>query len=115
MRTLKKKSAKPARIPRAGNAPQPAAPNALIDACISRPAYLRSRRERTVEKVVAHRENVSRHRAISYFASKSGHAGRLPSILSAEFEGAASGGPVARLKSRPVAALELMVELYLDP
>ena len=49
-----------------------------------------------------------------YFASKAAMLVASLQFLAAEFEEQLLV-PVARLKSRPVAALELMVDLYLDP
>jgi hypothetical protein len=49
-----------------------------------------------------------------YFASKAAMLVASLQFLAAEFEEQLLV-PVTRLKSRPVAALELMVELYLDP
>ncbi len=49
-----------------------------------------------------------------YFASKAAMLVASLQFLSAEFEEQLLV-PVSRLKSRPVAALELMVDLYLDP
>jgi TetR/AcrR family transcriptional repressor of bet genes len=111
MRTLKKKSAKPARIPRARNA-HSRQRQRLIDACISA-LHIYGPSRTTVEKVVAIAK-MSPGIVRFYFASKAAMLVASLQFLSAEFEEQLLV-PVARLKSRPVAALELMVELYLDP
>ncbi|HWX79865.1 MAG TPA: TetR family transcriptional regulator C-terminal domain-containing protein [Steroidobacteraceae bacterium] len=110
MRRLKKKSA--AR-------PQPRARNAhsrqhqrLIDACISA-LHIYGPSRTTVEKVVAIAK-MSPGIVRFYFASKAAMLVASLQFLAAEFEEQLMV-PVARLKSRPVAALELLVDLYLDP
>jgi TetR/AcrR family transcriptional regulator, transcriptional repressor of bet genes len=110
MRSLKKKSA--AR-------PQPRARNAhsrqrqrLIDACISA-LHIYGPSRTTVEKVVAIAK-MSPGIVRFYFASKAAMLVASLQFLAAEFEEQLMV-PVARLKSRPVAALELLVDLYLDP
>jgi TetR/AcrR family transcriptional repressor of bet genes len=67
----------------------------------------------TVEKVVAIAK-MSPGIVRFYFASKAAMLVASLQFLAAEFEEQLLV-PVARLKSRPVAALELMVDLYLDP
>jgi TetR/AcrR family transcriptional repressor of bet genes len=111
MRSLKKKSAKPARIPRARNA-HSRQRQRLIDACISA-LHIYGPSRTTVEKVVAIAK-MSPGIVRFYFASKAAMLVASLQFLSAEFEEQLLV-PVTRLKSRPVAALELMVDLYLDP
>jgi TetR/AcrR family transcriptional repressor of bet genes len=84
----------------------------LIDACISA-LHLYGPSQTTVEKVVAIAK-MSPGIVRFYFASKAAMLVASLQFLSSEFEEQLMG-PVARLKSRPVAALELMVDLYLDP
>ena len=67
----------------------------------------------TVEKVVAFAK-MSPGIVRFYFASKAAMLVASLQFLAAEFEEQLLV-PVTRLKSRPVAALELMVDLYLDP
>src|SRR5665213_1064717 len=111
MRTLKKKSAKPAHIPRARNA-HSRQRQRLIDACISA-LHIYGPSRTTVEKVVAIAK-MSPGIVRFYFASKAAMLVASLQFLSAEFYEQLLV-PVTRLKSRPVAALELMVDLYLDP
>jgi TetR/AcrR family transcriptional regulator, transcriptional repressor of bet genes len=111
MRTPKKKSPKPARIPRARNA-HGRQRQRLIDACISA-LHIYGPSRTTVEKVVAIAK-MSPGIVRFYFASKAAMLVASLQFLAAEFEEQLLV-PVARLKSRPVAALELMVALYLDP
>jgi TetR/AcrR family transcriptional repressor of bet genes len=112
----KKKSLDPVRIPRARI---PRARNAharqrqrLIDACISA-LHIYGPSRTTVEKVVAIAK-MSPGIVRFYFASKAAMLVASLQFLAAEFEEQLMV-PVARLKSRPVAALELLVDLYLDP
>jgi TetR/AcrR family transcriptional repressor of bet genes len=111
MRSLKRKSPKPARIPRARNA-HGRQRQRLIDACISA-LHIYGPSRTTVEKVVAIAK-MSPGIVRFYFASKAAMLVASLQFLAAEFEEQLLV-PVTRLKSRPVAALELMVDLYLDP
>jgi len=111
MSTLKKKSHKPARIPRARNA-HSRQRQRLIDACISA-LHIYGPSRTTVEKVVAIAK-MSPGIVRFYFASKAAMLVASLQFLAAEFDEQLLV-PVTRLKSRPVAALELMVDLYLDP
>jgi len=111
MRTLKKKSAKPVRVPRVRKA-HGRQRQRLIDACISA-LHIYGPSRTTVEKVVAI-ANMSPGIVRFYFASKAAMLVASLQFLAAEFEEQLLV-PVTRLKSRPVAALELMVALYLDP
>ena len=111
MRKLKRKSPKPARIPRARNA-HGRQRQRLIDACISA-LHIYGPSRTTVEKVVAIAK-MSPGIVRFYFASKAAMLVASLQFLAAEFEEQLLV-PVTRLKSRPVAALELMVDLYLDP
>jgi len=111
MRSLKRKPPKPARIPRARNA-HGRQRQRLIDACISA-LHIYGPSRTTVEKVVAIAK-MSPGIVRFYFASKAAMLVASLQFLAAEFEEQLLV-PVTRLKSRPVAALELMVDLYLDP
>lgn len=111
MSTLKKKSPKPARVPRARNA-HSRQRQRLIDACISA-LHIYGPSRTTVEKVVSIAK-MSPGIVRFYFASKAAMLVASLQFLAAEFEEQLLV-PVTRLKSRPVAALELMVDLYLDP
>jgi TetR/AcrR family transcriptional repressor of bet genes len=111
MRKPSKKSPKPARIPRARNA-HSRQRQRLIDACISA-LHIYGPSRTTVEKVVAIAK-MSPGIVRFYFASKAAMLVASLQFLAAEFEEQLLV-PVTRLKSRPVAALELMVDLYLDP
>ena len=111
MRTLKKKSHKPARVPRARNA-HSRQRQRLIDACISA-LHIYGPSRTTVEKVTAFAK-MSPGIVRFYFASKAAMLVASLQFLAAEFEDQLLV-PVTRLKSRPVAALQLMVDLYLDP
>jgi TetR/AcrR family transcriptional repressor of bet genes len=111
MRTLKKKSHKTPYVPRARNA-HSRQRQRLIDACISA-LHIYGPSRTTVEKVVAIAK-MSPGIVRFYFASKAAMLVASLQFLAAEFEEQLLV-PVARLKSRPVAALELMVDLYLDP
>jgi TetR/AcrR family transcriptional repressor of bet genes len=111
MRNLKKKSEKSARAPRARNA-HGRQRQRLIDACISA-LHIYGPSRTTVEKVVAIAK-MSPGIVRFYFASKASMLVASLQFLAAEFEEQLLV-PVTRLKSRPVAALELMVDLYLDP
>jgi TetR/AcrR family transcriptional repressor of bet genes len=111
MRNLKRKSPKPVPIPRARNA-HARQRQRLIDACISA-LHIYGPSRTTVEKVVAIAK-MSPGIVRFYFASKAAMLVASLQFLAAEFEEQLLV-PVTRLKSRPVAALELMVELYLDP
>lgn len=111
MRTPKKPPPKPVRIPRARNA-HSRQRQRLIDACISA-LHIYGPSRTTVEKVVAIAK-MSPGIVRFYFASKASMLVASLQFLAAEFEEQLLM-PVMRLKTRPVAALELMVELYLDP
>jgi TetR/AcrR family transcriptional repressor of bet genes len=84
----------------------------LIDACISA-LHLYGPSRTTVQKVTAFAK-MSPGIVRFYFASKAAMLVASLQFLSAEFEEQLLV-PVARLKSKPVEALELMVDLYLDP
>jgi TetR/AcrR family transcriptional repressor of bet genes len=111
MRIPKKKSTKPVLIPRARNA-HSRQRQRLIDACISA-LHIYGPSRTTVEKVVAIAK-MSPGIVRFYFASKAAMLVASLQFLAAEFEQQLLV-PVTRLKSTPVAALELMVALYLDP
>ncbi|HEV7612949.1 MAG TPA: TetR family transcriptional regulator C-terminal domain-containing protein [Steroidobacteraceae bacterium] len=111
MRNPRKKSHNTARIPRARNA-HSRQRQRLIDACISA-LHIYGPSRTTVEKVVAIAK-MSPGIVRFYFASKAAMLVASLQFLSAEFEEQLLM-PVSRLKSRPVAALELLVDLYLDP
>ncbi|HWW30478.1 MAG TPA: TetR family transcriptional regulator C-terminal domain-containing protein [Steroidobacteraceae bacterium] len=111
MRTPKKKSPARPQMPRARNA-HSRQRQRLIDACISA-LHIYGPSRTTVEKVVAIAK-MSPGIVRFYFASKAAMLVASLQFLAAEFEEQLMV-PVARLKSRPVAALELMVDLYLDP
>jgi TetR/AcrR family transcriptional repressor of bet genes len=111
MARSKKKSPPSARIPRARHA-HARQRQRLIDACISA-LHLYGPSRTTVEKVVAI-ARMSPGIVRFYFASKAAMLVASLQFLAAEFEEQLLA-PVARLRSRPVAALELMVDLYLDP
>jgi TetR/AcrR family transcriptional regulator, transcriptional repressor of bet genes len=84
----------------------------LIDACISA-LHIYGPSRTTVEKVVAIAK-MSPGIVRFYFDSKAAMLVASLQFLAAEFEEQVLL-PVAKLKSRPVAALQLMVDLYLDP
>jgi TetR/AcrR family transcriptional regulator, transcriptional repressor of bet genes len=84
----------------------------LIDACISA-LHIYGPSRTTVEKVVAIAK-MSPGIVRFYFDSKAAMLVASLQFLAAEFEERLLV-PVAELKSSPVAALELMVDLYLDP
>ncbi len=111
MRKSSKKSLKSVRIPRARNA-HSRQRQRLIDACISA-LHIYGPSRTTVEKVVAIAK-MSPGIVRFYFASKASMLVASLQFLAAEFEEQLMV-PVTRLKSRPVEALELMVDLYLDP
>jgi TetR/AcrR family transcriptional repressor of bet genes len=111
MRSLNRKSPKSVRIPRARNA-HSRQRQRLIDACISA-LHIYGPSRTTVEKVVAIAK-MSPGIVRFYFASKAAMLVASLQFLAAEFEEQLLV-PVTRLKSSPVAALELMVDLYLDP
>jgi len=110
----KKKSEVSARAPRAPRARS--AHNRqrqrLIDACISA-LHIYGPSRTTVEKVVAIAK-MSPGIVRFYFDSKAAMLVASLQFLSVEFEDQLLV-PVSKLKSNPVAALELMVDLYLDP
>src|ERR1700731_4325565 len=111
MRNLNRKSPKSVRIPRARNA-HSRQRQRLIDACISA-LHIYGPSRTTVEKVVAIAK-MSPGIVRFYFASKAAMLVASLQFLASEFEERLMV-PVARLKSNPVAALELLVDLYLDP
>src|SRR5450755_4313211 len=111
MRPRKKISRSRPPIPRARNS-HSRQRQKLIDACISA-LHIYGPSRTTVEKVVAI-ANMSPGIVRFYFASKASMLVASLQFLAAEFDEQLLM-PVARLKSRPVAALELMVDLYLDP
>jgi TetR/AcrR family transcriptional regulator, transcriptional repressor of bet genes len=84
----------------------------LIDACISA-LHIHGPSRTTVEKVVAIAK-MSPGIVRFYFDSKAALLVASLQFLAAEFEEQLLV-PVAKLKSNPVAALELLVDLYLDP
>ena len=84
----------------------------LIDACISA-LHIYGPSRTTVEKVVAIAK-MSPGIVRFYFDSKAAMLVASLQFLAAEFDERLLI-PVAELKSSPVAALELMVDLYLDP
>jgi TetR/AcrR family transcriptional regulator, transcriptional repressor of bet genes len=84
----------------------------LIDACISA-LHLYGPSRTTVEKVVAIAK-MSPGIVRFYFASKAAMLVASLQFLAREFEEQLMV-PVLRLKANPVAALELLVDLYLDP
>ena len=84
----------------------------LIDACISA-LHIHGPSRTTVEKVVAIAK-MSPGIVRFYFDSKAAMLVASLQFLSAEFEEQVLL-PVSRLKANPVAALELLVDLYLDP
>jgi TetR/AcrR family transcriptional repressor of bet genes len=84
----------------------------LIDACISA-LHIYGPSRTTVEKVVAIAK-MSPGIVRFYFDSKAAMLVASLQFLASEFEERVLV-PVAQLKSTPVAALELMVDLYLDP
>lgn len=84
----------------------------LIDACISA-LHIYGPSRTTVEKVVAIAK-MSPGIVRFYFDSKAAMLVASLQFLSAEFEEQVLE-PVSRLKANPVAALERLVDLYLDP
>jgi TetR/AcrR family transcriptional repressor of bet genes len=84
----------------------------LIDACISA-LHIYGPSRTTVEKVVSIAK-MSPGIVRFYFDSKAAMLVASLQFLSAEFEDQLLV-PVSQLKSNPVAALELLVDLYLDP
>jgi TetR/AcrR family transcriptional repressor of bet genes len=111
MPTPKKKDPAPARGARSRSAHNRQRQR-LIDACISA-LHIYGPSRTTVEKVVAIAK-MSPGIVRFYFASKAAMLVASLQFLASEFEEQLLV-PVARLKSSPVAALELMVDLYLDP
>ena len=110
MRHLKKKSRSRPPIPRARNT-HSRQRQKLIDACISA-LHIYGPSRTTVEKVVAI-ANMSPGIVRFYFASKASMLVASLQFLAAEFEEKLLV-PVARIKARPIAALQMMVDLYLD-
>ncbi len=84
----------------------------LIDACISA-LHIHGPSRTTVERVVAIAK-MSPGIVRFYFDSKAAMLVASLQFLAAEFEERVLH-PIARLKSTPVPALELLVDLYLDP
>jgi TetR/AcrR family transcriptional repressor of bet genes len=111
MRKARQRSVDAARVPRARNA-NSRQRQLLIDACISA-LHIHGPSRTTVEKVVAI-ARMSPGIVRFYFASKAAMLVASLQFLAAEFDEQLLI-PVTRLKSKPVAALELLVELYLDP
>ena len=111
MRIPRKKNAATVRVPRARGA-HGRQRQRLIDACISA-LHIYGPSRTTVEKVVGIAK-MSPGIVRFYFASKAAMLVASLQFLATEFEEQVLI-PVARLKGRPVAALELMVDLYLDP
>jgi TetR/AcrR family transcriptional repressor of bet genes len=110
MRHPKKKSRARPPIPRARNT-HSRQRQKLIDACISA-LHIYGPSRTTVEKVVAI-ANMSPGIVRFYFASKASMLVASLQFLAAEFEEQLLV-PVGRLKASPVAALQMMVDLYLD-
>jgi len=110
MRHLKKKSRSRPPIPRARST-HSRQRQKLIEACISA-LHIYGPSRTTVEKVVAI-ANMSPGIVRFYFASKASMLVASLQFLAAEFEELLLV-PVGRLKGRPVAALQMMVDLYLD-
>src|SRR5579863_10067966 len=106
MRSIKKKSEKSARAPRARNA-HGRQRQRLIDACISA-LHIYGPSRTTVEKVVAIAK-MSPGIVRFYFESKAAMLVASLQFLAAEFEEQVLI-PVSKLRSRPVAALEMMVD-----
>src|SRR5271167_3318158 len=111
MRSFKKKSLARPQVPRARNAHNRQRQR-LIDACISA-LHIHGPSRTTVEKVVAIAK-MSPGIVRFYFDSKAALLVASLQFLAAEFEEQLLV-PVSKLKSNPVAALELLVDLYLDP
>src|SRR5258708_35142561 len=84
----------------------------LIDACISA-LHIHGPSRTTVEKVVA-LADMSPGIVRFYFDSKDAMLVASLAYLAAEFEERVMA-PVSQLKDTPVEALELLVDLYLDP
>jgi TetR/AcrR family transcriptional repressor of bet genes len=110
MPNRKKKSRSRPPIPRARNS-HSRQRQKLIEACISA-LHIYGPSRTTVEKVVAI-ANMSPGIVRFYFASKASMLVASLQFLAAEFEEQLLV-PVARLKGSPVAALQMMVDLYLD-
>ena len=110
MRHRKKKSRSRPPIPRARNS-HSRQRQKLIEACISA-LHIYGPSRTTVEKVVAI-ANMSPGIVRFYFASKASMLVASLQFLAAEFEEQLLV-PVGRLKGSPVAALQMMVDLYLD-
>jgi len=111
MSARKKRTGLPVKAPRARHA-HSRQRQRLIDACISA-LHLYGPSRTTVEKVVAIAK-MSPGIVRFYFDSKAAMLVASLQFLAAEFEEQVLV-PVSKLKSRPVAALELLVDLYLDP
>jgi TetR/AcrR family transcriptional repressor of bet genes len=107
----KKKAVAAPRAPRARNG-HSRQRQRLIDACISA-LHIYGPSRTTVEKVVAIAK-MSPGIVRFYFESKAAMLVASLQFLAAEFEEQVLV-PVSKLKSKPVAALEMMVDLYLDP
>src|ERR1700681_2512310 len=111
MRSLKKKSPKSPRIPRARNA-HSRQRQRLIDACISA-LHVYGPSNTTVEKVVAI-ARMSPGIVRFYFESKAAMLVASLEYLAAEFEDLLIV-PVGLMRATPVPALERLVEIYLGP
>ncbi len=111
MSPRKKKAVPVRRAPRARNG-HSRQRQRLIDACISA-LHIYGPSRTTVEKVVAIAK-MSPGIVRFYFESKAAMLVASLQFLAAEFEEQVLI-PVSKLKSKPVAALEMMVDLYLDP
>ena len=111
MSARKRKPGASPKAPRARNA-HSRQRQRLIDACISA-LHIYGPSRTTVEKVVAIAK-MSPGIVRFYFDSKAAMLVASLQFLAAEFEEQVLV-PVSKLKSRPVAALESMVDLYLDP
>ncbi len=111
MSPRRKKAVPAPRAPRARNG-HSRQRQRLIDACISA-LHIYGPSRTTVEKVVAIAK-MSPGIVRFYFESKAAMLVASLQFLAAEFEEQVLV-PVSKLRSRPVAALEMMVDLYLDP
>lgn len=109
---MSKKKGKPRQAARGARSGHGRQRQHLIDACISA-LHLYGPSRTTVEKVVAIAD-MSPGIVRFYFDSKAAMLVASLQFLSDEFEERVLT-PVAGLKNTPVAALELLVDLYLDP
>jgi len=106
------RASKPAQEPAPERASRIRQRQRLIDACISA-LHIYGPSRTTVERVVA-LADLSPGIVRFYFESKAAMLVASLEFLASEFEQRVQL-PVARLKHTPVRALELLVELYLDP